>query len=323
MKSKNHFEPFGLELPLINSTDNRIIYTGQERDTFTNYDYMHFRFYASSMGRFLQPDNIIPDITNPQNWNAYTYVKGNPVNYNDPSGHFAGGFGGGLTRQTMKQEYFAPPSGNAWEMTAVEKFTFIWTEYYSVTVTKDIQGNILSVSEPTYLYSVAGISGRCTMSPDAQKLTFTKDRIAGKNILLSIIDPSSPEDAVKVAENYQTQFYNLGANCVEIAYTLDELNKFEGYTFDLTFFFGHGMPSSGPFKFGGEYSITTSDLIIYSGFQNKSFGTTYWIGCYSQPMAYFSSHYWRSESWGFNEIIWSTKEGWIYYKPKRLVNFVP
>jgi RHS repeat-associated protein len=23
-----------------------------------------------------------------QNWNAYSYVKGNPVNYNDPSGHF-------------------------------------------------------------------------------------------------------------------------------------------------------------------------------------------------------------------------------------------
>ncbi len=88
MKSKNHFDPFGIKLPPINSTDNRIKYTGQERDTFTNYDYMHFRFYASSMGRFLKPDNIIPDITNPQNWNAYTYVKGNPVNFNDPSGHF-------------------------------------------------------------------------------------------------------------------------------------------------------------------------------------------------------------------------------------------
>jgi RHS repeat-associated protein len=50
-------------------------------------DFMHFRYYASTMGRFLKPDNLIPDITNPQNWNAYSYVKGNPVNFNDPTGH--------------------------------------------------------------------------------------------------------------------------------------------------------------------------------------------------------------------------------------------
>lgn len=44
------------------------------------------------MGRFLKPDNIIPDLKNPQNWNAYTYVKGNPVNFNDPSGHILATF---------------------------------------------------------------------------------------------------------------------------------------------------------------------------------------------------------------------------------------
>ncbi|NMB98684.1 MAG: RHS repeat-associated core domain-containing protein [Thermoanaerobaculaceae bacterium] len=86
--SKHNYEPYGVELPPYNETSNNTHkFTGQERDQSTNYDYMHFRFYASSMGRFLQPDNIIPDITNPQNWNAYTYVKGNPVNFNDPSGH--------------------------------------------------------------------------------------------------------------------------------------------------------------------------------------------------------------------------------------------
>ncbi|NMB99394.1 MAG: RHS repeat-associated core domain-containing protein [Thermoanaerobaculaceae bacterium] len=88
-KMKNELEPYGvfLEPQSEEDTNLRYKYTGQERDAFTNYDYMHFRFYASSMGRFLKPDNLIPDITNPQNWNAYTYVKGNPVNFNDPSGH--------------------------------------------------------------------------------------------------------------------------------------------------------------------------------------------------------------------------------------------
>jgi hypothetical protein len=68
------------------------------------------------MGRFLKPDNIIPNPANPQSWNLYSYVNGNPVNFNDPSGHFAGGFGGGITRQTMKREKFAPPGGSIWDM---------------------------------------------------------------------------------------------------------------------------------------------------------------------------------------------------------------
>jgi len=85
--STHDFEPFGVELPPSYAPQSKLLYTGQERDSYTNYDYFHFRYYASSIGRFLKPDNIIPDITNPQNWNAYSYVKGNPINYNDPSGH--------------------------------------------------------------------------------------------------------------------------------------------------------------------------------------------------------------------------------------------
>ena len=92
MKSKDYFEPFGVELPPIDNTaGNTHQFTGQERDAFTNYDYMHFRFYASSMGRFLKPDNVIPNAFNPQSWNLYSYVNGNPVNFNDPMGHGIGG----------------------------------------------------------------------------------------------------------------------------------------------------------------------------------------------------------------------------------------
>ncbi|MCX7831274.1 MAG: hypothetical protein N2445_09510, partial [Acidobacteria bacterium] len=39
------------------------------------------------MGRFLKPDNVIPNASNPQSWNLYSYVNSNPVNMNDPTGH--------------------------------------------------------------------------------------------------------------------------------------------------------------------------------------------------------------------------------------------
>ncbi len=35
----------------------------------------------------MQPDSLIPDPSNPQAWNRYSYVGNNPVNFNDPTGH--------------------------------------------------------------------------------------------------------------------------------------------------------------------------------------------------------------------------------------------
>jgi hypothetical protein len=39
------------------------------------------------INHFLQPDTLIPDPTNPQAWNRYSYVGNRPVNFNDPTGH--------------------------------------------------------------------------------------------------------------------------------------------------------------------------------------------------------------------------------------------
>jgi hypothetical protein len=35
----------------------------------------------------LQPDSLIPDPSNPQSLNRYSYVENRPVNFNDPTGH--------------------------------------------------------------------------------------------------------------------------------------------------------------------------------------------------------------------------------------------
>jgi 5,10-methylenetetrahydrofolate reductase len=36
---------------------------------------------------FLQLDTLLPGAGNPQNWNRLSYVRNNPVRFNDPSGH--------------------------------------------------------------------------------------------------------------------------------------------------------------------------------------------------------------------------------------------
>jgi hypothetical protein len=49
---------------------------------------MNARFYVPYINRFLSADSIIPDQTNPQSFNRYTYSYNNPIKYTDPTGHY-------------------------------------------------------------------------------------------------------------------------------------------------------------------------------------------------------------------------------------------
>jgi RHS repeat-associated protein len=49
-------------------------------------NHMNGRVEDAILGRFLSPDPHIPDPTNPQSYNRYSYVMNNPVSYIDPSG---------------------------------------------------------------------------------------------------------------------------------------------------------------------------------------------------------------------------------------------
>jgi RHS repeat-associated protein len=48
---------------------------------------MNARIYDPIIGRFMSPDDMIPDLYNGQNFNRYTYVDDNPLSYTDPTGH--------------------------------------------------------------------------------------------------------------------------------------------------------------------------------------------------------------------------------------------
>jgi RHS repeat-associated protein len=85
---RHDYLPFGEEVSP-NTLDNiSQKFTGQERDSETGMDFFHARYFGAALGRFTSPDpaNAGADITNPQSWNAYGYVLGNPLALVDPSG---------------------------------------------------------------------------------------------------------------------------------------------------------------------------------------------------------------------------------------------
>jgi len=99
--ARHDYLPFGEEIPngvagrssspgpFGGGTTMTQMFTGQERDGGTaTLDYFNARHLSAVLGSMMQPDpmNAGGDILNPQSWNAYGYVLGNPLGLVDPSG---------------------------------------------------------------------------------------------------------------------------------------------------------------------------------------------------------------------------------------------
>ncbi|MGH7991500.1 MAG: RHS repeat-associated core domain-containing protein, partial [Limisphaerales bacterium] len=79
-------------------------FTGQVFDAESGLYYYNARYYDPELGRFIQPDTIIPDLSNPQSYNRYSYCLNDPLRYTDPSGH--GAIGDALYNEgTFKSSY--------------------------------------------------------------------------------------------------------------------------------------------------------------------------------------------------------------------------
>jgi RHS repeat-associated protein len=80
------YYPYGEEeTPTANDRQKFATYT---RDSATGLDYAQNRYYASQIGRFTTADPYRASAKrrNPQSWNRYAYVQGDPINANDPTG---------------------------------------------------------------------------------------------------------------------------------------------------------------------------------------------------------------------------------------------
>ena len=58
--------------------------------------------YDPTIGRFIQADPFVQAVNNTQNYNRYSYVLNNPMNYTDPSGYFFFGPAKSLLRKIAK-----------------------------------------------------------------------------------------------------------------------------------------------------------------------------------------------------------------------------
>jgi len=63
-------------------------YTGQREESSLGLYYYGARWYDPALSRWIQPDSLIPEITQGvQAWDRFAYVNNSPVMFNDPSGH--------------------------------------------------------------------------------------------------------------------------------------------------------------------------------------------------------------------------------------------
>ena len=69
--------------------DNEVCYTGGIYDQTTGLYYLNARYYDPEEGRFLTEDTYRGENDQPDTQHLYVYCANNPVNYVDPSGHFA------------------------------------------------------------------------------------------------------------------------------------------------------------------------------------------------------------------------------------------
>jgi RHS repeat-associated protein len=62
-------------------------YTSQSFDEETGLYNFGARYYDPVIGRFIQPDTVIPNLFDPQAYDRYAYARDNPFEYVDPNGH--------------------------------------------------------------------------------------------------------------------------------------------------------------------------------------------------------------------------------------------
>jgi len=90
--SVGKYYPYGEERNSPPMANDQVKFATYTRDAATGNDYADQRYYGSALGRFMTPDQYRGIATSPSNphdpqsWDRYTYVRGDPLNFIDPLG---------------------------------------------------------------------------------------------------------------------------------------------------------------------------------------------------------------------------------------------
>ena len=81
------YKPWGETRYSSGTTPTSYRFTGQREDVTIGLYFYNSRYYDPVLGRFTQPDTVVPEPGKPQSLNRYAYVLNNPLSYTDPTGH--------------------------------------------------------------------------------------------------------------------------------------------------------------------------------------------------------------------------------------------
>ncbi|WP_412758400.1 GH-E family nuclease [Leptospira cinconiae] len=85
--TRNEYQPYGETFVQVGNTDLAPKYNSQELDRESEFYFYNARYYDPALARFLTADTIIAGENDTQAWNRFSYVRGNPILYKDPTGH--------------------------------------------------------------------------------------------------------------------------------------------------------------------------------------------------------------------------------------------
>ena len=121
------------------------------------------RWYDPGLGRWAQPDTLVPDPYNPQDWDRYAYVRNNPVRYTDPTGHDVDC---GLQERCR--------------LSTVNEFTRVINQTYKINISKSASFNL---QEMKTIYNAIGTmeAGINTLT-DGSGLSWLKNNFGGTTI---------------------------------------------------------------------------------------------------------------------------------------------
>ena len=87
------YKPYGEDRDTGTSLNTDRKFTGQTEDEAAGLYWYASRAYDPAIGRFVSPDSIVPDPSNPQSLNRYGYAYNYPLKFVDPSGNSPAWYG--------------------------------------------------------------------------------------------------------------------------------------------------------------------------------------------------------------------------------------